>query len=79
MLIALVIVGFFAAYSLSRLFMRHQIDLALPLSPALLLGLWTFAIAAVVNRGVPLSARVAAVLDRHRCSHRRRLTPERSR
>ena len=55
-LIALVIVGFFAAYSLSRLFMRHRLDLALSLSPALFLGLWTFAIAAVVNRGVPLSA-----------------------
>ena len=36
--------------------MRNQIELAIPLSPALLLGLWTFAIAVVVNLRVPLSA-----------------------
>jgi hypothetical protein len=36
--------------------MRNQIELAISLSPALLLVLWTFAIAVVVNLGVPLRA-----------------------
>ena len=36
--------------------MRNQIDLAILLSPALLLGLWTFAMITVVSFGVPLSA-----------------------
>ena len=54
--LTLVLVSLFGAYSLSRLFMRDRSDLAIPLSPALLLSLWTLTIVAVVSRGVPLSA-----------------------
>ena len=55
-LLELVLVGFFAAYSLSRLFVRNETELAILISPALLLALWTLAMAAVVNLAVPLSA-----------------------
>jgi hypothetical protein len=55
-LLELVVVGFFAAYSLSRLFVRNEVELAILISPALLLALWTVTIAAVVNLAVPLSA-----------------------
>jgi hypothetical protein len=53
---ALPVVGFFGAYILSRVFMKGRPELAILLSPALLIVIWTFVISGIVQAGIPLSA-----------------------
>jgi hypothetical protein len=53
---ALPIVAFFGVYFLSRLFFKERIDLAILLSPALLIAIWTFVISEIVRADMPLSA-----------------------
>jgi hypothetical protein len=54
--LALPVVGFFGAYIPSRKFMKGRPDLAILLSPALLIVIWTFVISGIVQAGIPLSA-----------------------
>jgi hypothetical protein len=53
---ALPVVGFFGAYVLSRVFKKDRPELAILLSPALLIVIWTFVISGVAQAGIPLSA-----------------------
>jgi hypothetical protein len=53
---ALPVIGFFGAYILSRVFMKGRPELAILLSPALLIVIWTFVISGIVQAGIPLSA-----------------------
>ena len=50
------VVGFFGAYIPSRMFMKGRPELAILLSPALLIVIWTFVISGIVQAGIPLSA-----------------------
>jgi hypothetical protein len=53
---ALPVVAFFGACILSRLFMKGRPELAILLSPALLIVIWTFVIGGIVQAGIPLNA-----------------------
>jgi hypothetical protein len=55
MLALMLVVVFFGTHALSRLFLEDRPDLAISLSPALLIIVWTFVIAGVVSHGVALN------------------------